>query len=228
MNSKTTAVIVCGGRGSRLGPLSEIINKNLLPYDGAPILLGVVRTAIDTFGCERCVFLTGHLGEQIESVMRSYISDSELIFIKDETIHGTAAAVQKAISSLEIDTFLYIHGNIAIGKASLLRLIEAVPDLGYNQSLVAVSDKPIATTHPRLSVKDNVVIPYDAAGKSVYSVGLGLYRGVAKQIREHPDTDDLTLEDWMSQQFDTLEARTIDIGDDWKHLESLDFYKSQE
>jgi len=61
-----TAIILCGGRGERLRPYTDILPKALVPLNGRPLLDHVLRY-LRLGGVERFVLCTGHLADKIES-----------------------------------------------------------------------------------------------------------------------------------------------------------------
>lgn len=68
-----TTAVLCGGRGSRIRPLSDIVPKPLVPLNGRPIL----RHTLDYYmaqGCTRFVLCLGYRGESI----REYVLKSDL------------------------------------------------------------------------------------------------------------------------------------------------------
>jgi GTP:adenosylcobinamide-phosphate guanylyltransferase len=227
MNSSTglTAVIVCGGRGSRLGPLGDVVNKNLLPYNGAPILLQAVSTAIKLFGCERIVFLTSHLADQVEQVAREYVDNVEIVFIRDDSRKGTAAAVQEAIISLKIHDFIYAHGNVAIGDKGLRQLTSLVSGADGCPSFLAVSKASKGPTHPQVNVRGHTIVTVDNPKNKIFSVGFGLIKDLTGSKKLHNNAGDNTLEDWLFDKPNAITGiKAIDIGTDWRHLETLNFY----
>jgi NDP-sugar pyrophosphorylase family protein len=61
-----TAVILCGGRGERLRPFTELLPKSLVPIGDRP-LLGHLMDYLATRGVRRFVLCTGYKKEAIES-----------------------------------------------------------------------------------------------------------------------------------------------------------------
>jgi NDP-sugar pyrophosphorylase family protein len=228
MEANLTAIIVCGGRGSRLGSLGKIINKNLLPLGNAPILFSVVRT-VKRVGCVSCVFLTGHLSFQIERVIAEEINDLETLFLKDNSIRGTACSVQNAVQQLGINSFVYAHGNIAIGEESLEKVVEIIAQSPQNQSIIAVSDnETIAPTHPKVPLF-NGVLGFDTSKHSprVFSVGFGHFSNMCDFMKKHKASGGAAFEEFLLHNLADLDPiRAVNIKSDWLHLETLDFYKS--
>lgn len=58
------AVILCGGRGTRLRPLTDILPKPMVPVNGKPFLHHLLYQLSEQ-GITRFVLLTGYLGERI-------------------------------------------------------------------------------------------------------------------------------------------------------------------
>jgi MurNAc alpha-1-phosphate uridylyltransferase len=100
-------VILAGGLGTRLKPLTESIPKSLIPVNGRPFL----EYQLDLFkrhGLRDIVLCVGHLGDQIKehfgdgSVFGVDIRYSE----EGEKLLGTAGAIHKAERFLANEFFL--------------------------------------------------------------------------------------------------------------------------
>ncbi|HMF07850.1 MAG TPA: sugar phosphate nucleotidyltransferase [Thermoanaerobaculia bacterium] len=65
-----SVLILCGGRGRRLGPRSNDMPKVLAPVNGRPILSHVVEQFAGQ-GFRTFVLATGHLSEKVEDFVRS-------------------------------------------------------------------------------------------------------------------------------------------------------------
>lgn len=218
-----TGLIVCGGRGARLGPLGDVVNKCVLPVDGLPAVVHVVKTAIESFGVQRCLLLTGHLGEQVEHVVRAYSPQAELTFVPDEDSCGTARAVQRAVSTYDIGDMLYAHANVALGlsAAEALRREHRI-----RPSVWAVSTAPIAPTHPRLRAHDSVLASADPNGR-YFSVGFGVLEAdVLRAAGSRDASRGQTLEDWVFGATLNGTVAATDIGGAWSHVEDLTSYRS--
>lgn len=64
MERPRQAVILCGGRGTRLRPLTDTLPKAMAPVHGRPFLAYLVEQLCDQ-GIQRIVLLTGYRGEMI-------------------------------------------------------------------------------------------------------------------------------------------------------------------
>ena len=61
-------VILCGGRGSRLMPITKDIPKPMALVNGVPFIVYLIEQA-KRQGIKRFLLLTGYLGEKIEDCL---------------------------------------------------------------------------------------------------------------------------------------------------------------
>ncbi len=103
-------VILAGGLGTRLRPLTLTVPKPMMPIKGRPFLeyqLAWVRR----FEFSRVLLLTGYLGEQIESHFQDGRRwDLSIAYSRESSPLGTAGALKQAASKLE-DRFLLLNGD---------------------------------------------------------------------------------------------------------------------
>lgn len=107
------AVILCGGRGTRLGSLTTAIPKPLLPVAGT-VLLDRSISLLQEQGFKKFLLLAGHLGEQIEEhyAGRSVLNAEIEVFIEPEPL-GTAGSLP-LVEELLDDEFLLVYGDVFI------------------------------------------------------------------------------------------------------------------
>jgi histidinol-phosphate phosphatase family protein len=85
VNKPRQAVILCGGLGERLRPLTDTLPKPLAPINGRPFLAFLIEQLRDQ-GIERIVLLTGYLGELI----RERFTDGSGFGLRIDYSHGPA------------------------------------------------------------------------------------------------------------------------------------------
>ncbi|MBQ8911226.1 MAG: NTP transferase domain-containing protein [Clostridia bacterium] len=90
-----TALILAGGRGMRLRPLTDLCPKPLLPVAGKAVISSIVED-LYLQGVRRCVVLTGYRGEQIKSALEGRFLGMELFFIREERPRGSAGCLVAA------------------------------------------------------------------------------------------------------------------------------------
>ena len=64
------AVILAGGRGERVRPVTDVIPKALIPIDGIPILSRQI-SQLERVGIRDVIVLTGYLSESIDKYCRN-------------------------------------------------------------------------------------------------------------------------------------------------------------
>lgn len=143
------AVILAGGLGTRLLPLTEAIPKPMVQVAGSPYLEHQLRLLAEQ-DIREVLLLTGYLGEQIEN----YFGDGgrwglRLSYSRERSPLGTGGAMREARDKLQ-DAFLIIYGDsflpIQYGDA-LARLRSTGA-----QGVVVVYDNALADTF----VKNNI------------------------------------------------------------------------
>ena len=100
------AVVLVGGRGTRLGPLTATQAKPLLPLDGRPFLDWLLRN-IDRYGFESIVLLAGYRSEQFVDLVRNLRLDARLQLVTEQEPQGTGGALLVARAELEQEFFLF-------------------------------------------------------------------------------------------------------------------------
>ena len=107
-----TAVILAGGRGTKLRPYTYEIPKPLLPVKGAPILEHLI-VRLKKHNVTHIIIAISYLGEKI----KTYFGDGSkwgvhIEYSEEEENLNTGGAVRKIKNKLNNETFLVIHGDI--------------------------------------------------------------------------------------------------------------------
>ncbi len=106
-----TAVIMAGGKGTRVASVNSQIPKPLLPVAGKPVLEHEIE-CLRRQGITDIILVVGHLGEQIAE----YFGDGRdfgvhIEYIREETPLGTAGALYYLKERLT-DDFLLLNGDL--------------------------------------------------------------------------------------------------------------------
>ncbi|MGW0228976.1 sugar phosphate nucleotidyltransferase [Actinopolymorpha singaporensis] len=117
------AVVMAGGEGTRLRPMTTSMPKPLLPVVNRPIMEHVLRL-LRRHELTETVVTVHFLG----SMVRAYFGDGEdldmdLTYATEEKPLGTAGSVKNAAAALSDDTFLVISGD-ALTDIDLTSLVE--------------------------------------------------------------------------------------------------------
>lgn len=105
------AVVMAGGEGTRLRPMTSSMPKPLLPVANRPIMEHVLRL-LKRHGLNETVVTVQFLA----SLVRNYFGDGEelgmeLTYANEEKPLGTAGSVKNAEEALKDDAFLVISGD---------------------------------------------------------------------------------------------------------------------
>ncbi|HKY14292.1 MAG TPA: sugar phosphate nucleotidyltransferase [Microthrixaceae bacterium] len=105
------AVIMAGGEGTRLRPLTSNSPKPMMPLANRPMMEHVIDL-LKTHGFEEIVVTVAFMANTI----RNYFGDGSefgvrMVYASEETPLGTAGSVRNAMAELK-DTFLVISGDV--------------------------------------------------------------------------------------------------------------------
>lgn len=100
-----TAVIPCGGRGTRLHPITRWLPKEILPVGLRPILYWALDEAADA-GLLRAIIVTNPHKPLLEAAARTYEGPLELEFVPQDHPRGLGDALLRARDHLAGSPFL--------------------------------------------------------------------------------------------------------------------------
>jgi NDP-sugar pyrophosphorylase family protein len=104
------AVILAGGLGTRLRPITETVPKPMVPVAGKPFLHHQLAL-LARQGFVEVLLLTGYLGEQIEAHFgRGAELGLSLRYQREERPLGTGGALRDALDQLD-DRFIVLYGD---------------------------------------------------------------------------------------------------------------------
>lgn len=191
----TRAVVLAGGRGTRLAPYTTVLPKPLMPVGDMPILEILLRQ-LRAAGISRVTLAVGHLA----SLLEAYFGDGErfgveLDYSYEDEPAGTAGPLA-LIEGLE-QTFLVMNGDLltTLDFGELLRTHRergAAATVGLFEKTVPI-DLGVVETDEEGKITDYVEKP-----KLTYDVSVGVYAmepAVLAHVPrgEHLDLPDLVL-----------------------------------
>ncbi len=105
------ALILSGGMGKRLRPITDYVPKSLVPVDNVPIIEWQIRY-FKKFGIKDLVVCGGHLSKDLISYLESKDFGMKIQYSIEKTPLGTGGAIKYADKYLDDDRFFVINGDI--------------------------------------------------------------------------------------------------------------------
>lgn len=117
------AIILAGGRGKRLRPITDYVPKPLIPLNNIPILEWQIKY-LKKFGVDEIIVCTGYKTEMIENYFRMKNNTGiKIRFSTEKTPLGTGGAIKQAADQIKDKSFFVINGD-TITNINLAKLAE--------------------------------------------------------------------------------------------------------
>lgn len=150
------AVIMAGGKGTRLATVTKNIPKPMVPIEGKPLLEYQIENLKEN-GVKNIILIVGHLGD----VIRDHFGDGSafgvnISYFVEETPLGTAGALAKIKDRLE-DSFFLVFGDLFINinydrflsfhqeKGALISLFSHPNSHPYDSDIIITNDESKVT-----------------------------------------------------------------------------------
>jgi NDP-sugar pyrophosphorylase family protein len=196
------AVILAGGKGSRLAPYTKVIPKPLMPIGDMPIL-EVLLHQIKRAGVEEIILTVGHMA----SLLRAFFQDGKKLGVHihysyEETPLGTVGPLT-LITGLD-ETFLVMNGDVLTD----LDFTDLIAYHCHSQALVTIAmhHRPVKIDLGiiQLSGKHDVV-GYIEKPTYDFQVSMGIYVFEPAALKYIPEN--------TYYDFPTLILRLIEQGE---------------
>jgi NDP-sugar pyrophosphorylase family protein len=115
------AIILAGGQGKRLKPITDYVPKPLVPIKNVPIIEWQIRY-LKKFGVTEVIICTGYKTEMIKNYLNLKNMGLKIRFSVEKSPLGTGGAIKKAGKMINEKSFFVINGdtitNIDLKKLS--------------------------------------------------------------------------------------------------------------
>ena len=105
------AIILAGGFGKRLKPITDYIPKPLVPIKNIPIIEWQINY-LKKFGIDDITICTGYKTEMIENYLEIKNMNIKIRFSIEKSALGTGGAIKKAGRDIDDDSFFVINGDV--------------------------------------------------------------------------------------------------------------------
>ena len=167
------AVILAGGKGTRLKPYTTAFPKPLMPIGDKPILEIVIRQ-LKSYGFDKIIMAVGHLAELI----MTFFNDGskygiKIKYTREDQPLGTAGPLALMKEELN-ETFLMMNGDV-------LTALDYSDLVNYHKrngaiATIALKNRGVKIDFGVVELKDsNSIVGYNEKPKIDYLVSMGVY-----------------------------------------------------
>jgi len=187
------AIVLAGGKGTRLAPFTHVLPKPLLPVGERPIL-DLVLTQLRAAGCTKATMAVGHLGHLIEIYCGTGDRwGMEIGYFRETTPLGTVGALAQ-IEGIRDEPFIVMNGDV-------------LSDLSFNDLLDAHGRSDAALTigafqrreRDELGILDvddrGALVAYREKPEHEYLVSMGIYAFSRTAVELIPSGDRMDFPD---------------------------------
>ena len=163
------AIILAGGRGTRLGVLTQNLQKAVFLYRGKPLIAHVIDCLLENPKVKIINVLTGYRGQDIHEVIFSRYPKQaragKIKILDFPDIHGTLTRLYSAIPNISRACGYYICGIDSLVPGAVLKRFWAFIDCHRSRSVLLLSTKmAVAPTHRTVCMKNGTVTGYKKRG----------------------------------------------------------------
>jgi len=179
------ALILAGGRGKRLRPLTDKIPKSLIPINKKPLIQYTINY-LKKFGINEIIICSGYKSKQIQNFLKKKKNfGCKIEYSVEKNPLGTAGAIKNAIKNLSDESFLVINGDI-ITNIDLKKILKKPNTIAANE---------LKTKFGTMEIKNNKILKFNEK-TDVQNVWMnpGLYHLSTDILKILPRTGSLEAE----------------------------------
>ena len=175
------AIILAGGRGKRLRPITDYVPKPLIPIKNIPIIEWQIKY-LKKFGISEVIICSGYKREMIENYLKNKKLGIKITFSIENKPLGTGGAIKKAGKKIKDKSFIVINGDI-ITNIDLEKLLKK------ENSIASIQLK---TNFGILQTDKDKIIKFDEK-KEIKNLWMnaGIYYLNKECIKELPNVGDI-------------------------------------
>ena len=145
------ALILAGGRGKRLRPLTDKIPKSLIPINKKPLIQHTINY-LKKFGINEIIICSGYKSKQIQNFLKKKKNfGCKIEYSVEKNPLGTAGAIRNAIKNLSDESFLVINGDI-ITNIDLKKILKKPNTIAANE---------LKTKFGTMEIKNNKILKFN-------------------------------------------------------------------
>ena len=175
------AIILAGGRGKRLRPITDYVPKPLIPIKNISIIEWQIKY-LKKFGISEIIICSGYKTKMIENYLNNKKLGIKITFSVEDKPLGTGGAIKKAGKKIKDESFLVINGD-TITNIDLKKLIKK------NNAIAAIQ---LRTKFGILQTDKDKIMKFDEK-KEIENLWMnaGIYHLNKETLKELPIVGDI-------------------------------------
>ena len=174
-------IILAGGKGKRLRPITDYVPKPLIPIKNISIIEWQIKY-LKKFGISEIIICSGYKTKMIENYLNNKKLGIKITFSVEDKPLGTGGAIKKAGKKIKDKSFLVINGDI-ITNIDLKKLIKK------NNAIAAIQ---LRTKFGILQTDKDKIMKFDEK-KEIENLWMnaGIYHLNKETLKELPIVGDI-------------------------------------
>jgi NDP-sugar pyrophosphorylase family protein len=219
------ALLLVGGLGTRLRPLTFSIPKPLLPVGEKPILQIIIEQ-LRHANVDELILATGYQAELIQAFCGDGAKFGvKISYLKEDKPLGTAGPLALIRDHFNEDEYCLLMNGDILTKLDFVRFIETSKSNGCDLT-VGYTKYIYRSPFGVLSVKDGMVEAIIEKPSREYLISAGIYCVKESALNWIPDGEFFTVPDLIRCLID--QGKTVGayhIEEQWMGLESIDHFE---
>ena len=145
------AIILAGGRGERLRPITDKIPKPLILINNIPLIERTIKY-LKKYGINEIIISSGYKSNKIESFLKKKKNfGCQIIFSIEKTPLGTGGAIKKALKHVGEESFLVLNGDV-VTNINLRKILKKPNTIAANE---------LKTKFGTMYIKNNKILKFN-------------------------------------------------------------------
>ena len=145
------AIILAGGRGKRLRPITDKIPKPLIPINNKPLIERTIKY-LKKYGITEIIISSGYKSNLIEKFLKKKKNfGCEIVFSIEKTPLGTGGAIKKALKFIDEESFVVLNGDI-VTNIDLKKILKKPNTIAANE---------LKTKFGTMDIRNNKILKFN-------------------------------------------------------------------
>jgi NDP-sugar pyrophosphorylase family protein len=145
------AIILAGGRGKRLRPITDKIPKPLIPINKKPLIEWTIKY-LKKYGITEIIISSGYKSNLIEKFLKKKKNfGCEIIFSNEKIPLGTGGAIKRALRYIDEESFLVLNGDV-VTNIDLRKILKKPNTIAANE---------LKTKFGTMDIKNNKILKFN-------------------------------------------------------------------